>query len=490
MFRPIRFTVFLAVAACSATASSSRAVGAITPASIDAASPRDADHADPSLVAKAEVLLDRARFSPGEIDGHDGDNFRKAVRAFQQANGLPATGKLDTGTWSSLISKESTPPLKTYTIAEADVTGPFTKAIPTQLEALARLPGLSYTSPSAEIAEKFHMAQNLLRALNPNAGFRKAGETIVVADVPEMKLRSGRRAVEAIPPADDKGPIAATIVVDKPAGSVRAYDRDGNLLAFYPATMGSAEKPAPSGQFIVKGVGWNPEYQYDPKFAWKGVKARRGLTVRSGPNNPVGLVWIDLTAPSYGIHGTPAPENIGKTQSHGCIRLTNWDTSNLAAMARPGTVVRFDDQDSPVVPPAVLVGREQKPEPESQNLDATSPARGANGMNAIESAASMSASDYAECVSDLTSRRVVLEQPNTVKQDGCELSGAVRLLSVATPFGDVALSGSPTMLCSFGRQLSGWVRDVAGPLTLAYTGRKLTEIEIPSAFACRARYDN
>jgi hypothetical protein len=213
------------------------------------------------------------------------------------------------------------------------------------------------------------------------------------------------------------------------------------------------------------------------------------LTVRPGPNNPVGLVWIDLTAPSYGIHGTPAPEDIGKTQSHGCIRLTNWDATNLAAMARPGTVVRFDDQDSPAVPPSVAVGGEQKPVPESQNLDATSPAPSANGIKALDSAASISASDYAECVSDLTSRKVVFEQPNTVKQDGCELSGAVRLLSVATPFGDVAVSGSPAMLCSFGRQFSGWVRDVAGPLTLAYTGRKLAEIEIPSAFACRGRYD-
>ena len=313
-----------------------------------AASPRDANDADPSLVAKAEALLDRARFSPGEIDGQDGDNFRKAVRAFQQAHGLPATGKLDAGTWSSLVSKEPTPPLKTYTIVEADVAGPFTKAIPTQLEAMSRLPGLSYSSPSVELAEKFHMAQSLLSALNPNAGFRKAGETIVVADVPEMKLRPGSRSVEAIPPTNDTSPTAATIVVDKPAGSVRAYDPDGHLLAFYPATMGSAEKPAPSGQFAVKGVGWNPEYQYDPKFAWKGVKARRGLTVRPGPNNPVGLVWIDLNKPTYGIHGTSHPEEVGKTGSHGCVRLTNWDALDLAKRVRKGTPVAFLDQTQTV----------------------------------------------------------------------------------------------------------------------------------------------
>ena len=113
-----------------------------------------------------------------------------------------------------------------------------------------------------------------------------------------------------------------------------------------PATIGSTEKPAPSGTFEVRRVAYNPDYHYNPKFAWKGVKAKEPLTIKSGPNNPVGLVWIDLTAPSYGIHGTPEPDKIGKTELHGCIRLTNWDALDLAGMVHKGTVVRFVDTDS------------------------------------------------------------------------------------------------------------------------------------------------
>jgi lipoprotein-anchoring transpeptidase ErfK/SrfK len=343
----------------------------ITAASINDATPSGANDKNPSLIAKAEMLLDRAHVSPGEIDGVDGDNFRSSVRAFQEINGLAVTGNLDADTWNKLASTDAAPVLKPYTISDADVAGPFTKVIPTQLEAMARLSGLSYTGSLAELAEKFHMSQSLLRRLNPRADFERAGAEIVVADVPEMKLTPGRGAVEVIPPKDDtkgsEAPTAATIVVDKPARNVRAYDRDGKLLAFYPASIGSEEKPAPSGIFKVNGVDWNPAYHYDPKFAWKEVKTKRKLTVEPGPNNPVGLVWIDLTAPSYGIHGTPAPEDIGKTESHGCIRLTNWDAVDLAAMARPGTVVRFEDQDSPVAPPPVPVSATQRPEAESQH---------------------------------------------------------------------------------------------------------------------------
>ena len=318
---------------------------------INASAPSGKNDSDPSLIAKAEVLLDRDHFSPGEIDGMNGDNYRRAVRAFQQANNLPATGILDPATWKALISGASEPVLKSYTITDADLAGPFDKQIPVGLEQMAELHGLSYTSPLAELAEKFHMNMEFLRKLNPRTDFEHSGQEIVVADVKPLNLRAGRDTFEAIPPNNTEGAAnesVATIVVDKPARNVRAYDKEGKLLAYYPATIGSEEKPAPSGAFKVREVSWNPDYIYDPKFAWKGVNVRHKLTIRPGPNNPVGLVWIDLTAPTYGIHGTPEPANIGKTESHGCIRLTNWDAVDLAAMVRPGTVVKFEDEDSPV----------------------------------------------------------------------------------------------------------------------------------------------
>ncbi|HLH96222.1 MAG TPA: L,D-transpeptidase [Xanthobacteraceae bacterium] len=304
------------------------------------------------MIVKTEVLLDRAHFSPGEIDGQDGDNLHKAIRAFQQANNLPDTGNMDSETWSSLTEYSSQPILKTYQVSASDASGPFTKRIPDKLERLARLPGLSYASPAKELSEKFHMSESLLRRLNPGVDIGRAGANITVANVEPMRLRDGRTSVEAVPPAgrDVRKEDVATIVVDKPARELRAYDQSGKVLAVYPATIGSEEKPAPSGTFAVKRIVWNPDYHYDPKFAWKGVKTKRRLTVKAGPQNPVGLVWIDLTAPSYGIHGTAEPANIGKTESHGCIRLTNWDALDLAAAVHRGTVVDFADQDSPVAP--------------------------------------------------------------------------------------------------------------------------------------------
>ena len=122
------------------------------------------------------------------------------------------------------------------------------------------------------------------------------------------------------------------------------------------------EKPAPSGVFKVKGVVWNPKYHHDPKFAWKEVKVDQQLTVAPGPNNPVGVVWIDHTAPSYGIHGTPAPDDIGKPQFHGRVRLTNWDVVDLAAMVGPGTVVRFEDENTPIAMTADSTGKRERGE--------------------------------------------------------------------------------------------------------------------------------
>ncbi|ACA14601.1 ErfK/YbiS/YcfS/YnhG family protein [Methylobacterium sp. 4-46] len=290
---------------------------------------------DPVLI-KAQVLLDRARFSPGAIDGRDGDNLRGALKAFAEAKGMPASGHLDGRLWEALAGSSQDPVLTDYALTKADAEGPYAEEIPAKMEDQAELKALSYTGPAEMLAERFHMSRALFDALNPDKDLGRAGTVVTVAAVPPLATdRPGKGLPEE--------PKVARIVVGKEALQVRAYGGDGALLAVYPASVGSEEKPAPEGRFKVEGVTLNPTYTYDPKYAFKGVEATRKFTIKPGPNNPVGLVWIELSAESYGIHGTPEPEKIGKSESHGCIRLTNWDARDLALHVARGATVEIGE---------------------------------------------------------------------------------------------------------------------------------------------------
>jgi lipoprotein-anchoring transpeptidase ErfK/SrfK len=294
------------------------------------------DKADP-LIVKAQVLLDRARFYPGAIDGRKGENYQHALSAFAVAQGLPATQDLTPEVWDKLQATSDKPAVTDYTLTDADAAGPYVDKIPPKMEEQADLKELGYTNPREMLAERFHMSRDLVSALNPGKPLDKAGTSIVVAAVDPMSLDKPKG--KDLP----QEPKVERIEVDKTNRDVRALGADGKLLAYYPASIGSTEKPAPSGDTKVKGVAFDPDYTYNPKYAFKGVKAQHKFTIQSGPNNPVGVVWIDLAIPSYGIHGTPEPEKVGKTESHGCIRLTNWNARDLAAHVVRGAKVTFKD---------------------------------------------------------------------------------------------------------------------------------------------------
>ena len=278
-----------------------------------------------AVLITAQVLLDRAGFSPGTIDGRQGGNFINALRAFQQQNGLEDNGELDPPTWSKLTESSAEPVMTAYIVSAEDVRGPFVAEIPDDFEQLAALKELAYTSPAELLAEKFHMDEELLRELNRDKTIERAGTSILVANV--------RRA----PPRTQ----AVRLVVDKARRSLRAFDGEGKLVGFFPASLGGGEKPALTGTLKITRVVQDPVYYYDPKFQFPGVNARQRLKIAPGPNNPVGSVWMNLNERTYGIHGTAEPAKIGKTYSHGCVRLTNWDAKALAAMVKKGTTVEF-----------------------------------------------------------------------------------------------------------------------------------------------------
>ena len=311
-----------------------------------------------------QIALDRAGFSPGELDGAVGNNTRKALRAFQEAKRLPVTGSADAATREAL-GEVVNHPLAQYAISGADAAGPYVDSVPVDMMEKSKLPSLSYASIQEMLAERFHSSPKLLQRLNPDAMFER-GEVILVPNVdafyaPSVKTAgqahdaSGANAKKEATPAigtPTKKGDAATAAQSAKAGAndylVTVTDQTktltveniaGEVVFYAPVTVGSKNDPLPVGEWKVNGVSIEPPFNYNPDLFWDADPSHAKAKIPPGPNNPVGIVWIDLSKEHYGIHGTPEPSRIGYTESHGCIRLTNWDAMRLAGLVAPGTKV-------------------------------------------------------------------------------------------------------------------------------------------------------
>jgi len=324
-FAQLSFAVAIATAFSTSYAAPAAPAPGLTAEAVNAAGKLVNQAKQPGAVMlRAQILLERARFSPGEIDAAYGSNMRRALAGYQKANGLQPSGMIDTKTWDAL-NADKAPALTDYTITEADVAGPF-QAIPEDMAEKAKLPALGFASAEEALGEKFHASPKLLARLNPGKQFR-AGEQITVPNVLDLAPL----------------PKAGKVVVDKTDSTLSLFDTAGKLIAQYPVSTGSENDPLPIGTWKVNGVGKNPVYHYNPKLFWDAEPGEKKAKIPPGPNNPVGVAWIDLSKEHYGIHGTPVPASIGKTQSHGCIRMTNWSVAALGESVGAGTVVELQE---------------------------------------------------------------------------------------------------------------------------------------------------
>jgi lipoprotein-anchoring transpeptidase ErfK/SrfK len=268
----------------------------------------------PSALLRLQVLLDRAHFSPGQIDGQVGSNQQRALRGYQAAHGLKVTGEPDAATWQAL-NADTTAVVADYTLTAEDIAGPYVQ-IPKDIAKQAGLKALGYTSLAEALGERFHVAPDTLQQLNQGVDFGRvtAGTAIKVTNI------GGTEAI----------PKAARIVVDKSDSTLTLLDAQGKALAQFPVTSGSKHDPLPIGEWKILGTYRDPTFHYNPKLFWDAKKGDKKATIAAGPNNPVGRVWIDLSKEHYGLHGTAEPRSVGKSQSHGCVRLTNWDVLKVA----------------------------------------------------------------------------------------------------------------------------------------------------------------
>ncbi len=300
-------------------------------------------------ILHAQVILDHLGFSPGILDGREGQSLTAALKGFQTSRGMTATGKLDAPTLRALHPYASLRPVTRVTLTAEMLRGPYVNPIPKDPDQQAKLATLGYTRPLEKLGEMFHTTPEMLVELNPGGGAIRPRASFVFPnampqsrDYPSDLKAEWRRTLTDLN-VEAKQPKADHVVVDKSEKVLKVFDAEGRLVAQFSATMGSEHDPLPIGTWKIYGADTNPKFHYNPDLFWDAKKDDQKAMLPPGPNGPVGVVWLDLSKEHYGIHGTPEPQLIGRTESHGCIRLTNWDAARLALMVKPGSKAVFQE---------------------------------------------------------------------------------------------------------------------------------------------------
>ncbi len=300
-------------------------------------------------VLHVQVILDHLGFSPGMLDGREGQSLSAALRGYQISRQLPVTGRIDPRTLESLHAHRAVRPTRIVRLTPEMLAGPYIRPWPRDPQAQAKLKTMGYRSAIEKLAEMFHTTPQVLIELNSPDTRLAAGVPVQFPGVNPAsrdypaELRPEWRRTLADLNVGAAQPKAARIVVDKSDKVLRVFGKDGKLAAQFNVTTGSTRDPLPIGSWKIRGVATNPDFHYNPKLFWDVSDRKPDALLPPGPNSPVGVVWIDLSKEHYGIHGTPEPQTIGRTESHGCIRLTNWDAARLALMVDAGTAAVFQE---------------------------------------------------------------------------------------------------------------------------------------------------
>lgn len=286
---------------------------------------------DTATSTRLQIFLDNHSFGPGKIDGRMGEFFRKALISYKKANGMELTGAVD-----GRLLKQVPEPYARYTIRPEDLN--FVGPTANKPEEQAKLKALKYGSLLEFVCERFHAAEDFIRQINPGINFDRLqpGDTLNVPNVQPFEIE---KLTEGSMP-ENPALLARKLVIDTHERFLEIHEND-KIIAEFPITPGSSTLPAPIGTWKILGIATLPWFRHDEGVLNGGVVTDKFFNLPAGPNNPVGVLWMSLSKPHVGIHGTNNPETIGRAASHGCIRTANWDAARIKDLVTKGCVVEI-----------------------------------------------------------------------------------------------------------------------------------------------------